>query len=157
MKRGGEHGFTLIELLVILALLSLLLTLAPGVFERLVPTLRYRAMISDVGATLREARLVAIRESRTTQVLIDLDRRVYAMVGAPQGRLAGRIEDDLDLKLRIGEGEQTEAGAGRIRFFPDGSSTGGRIVFARDGGGGHRISVDWLTGRTSVHDLKAGG
>jgi len=40
---------------------------------------------------------------------------------------------------------------GGIRFFPDGSSTGGRISVAR----GQRtlvVEVDWLLGRVSVNE-----
>ncbi len=42
-----------------------------------------------------------------------------------------------------------EAAADTIRFFPDGSSTGGRITLAKDRQQYH-VSVDWLTGRISV-------
>jgi general secretion pathway protein H len=43
---------------------------------------------------------------------------------------------------------QDEA-AGSIRFFPDGSSTGGRVMIAA---GNEKLSVDvnWLTGRVSI-------
>jgi general secretion pathway protein H len=50
--------------------------------------------------------------------------------------------------LTIANERQSERVAD-IRFNPDGSSTGGRIVLAD----GHRsidIGVDWLTGRVSI-------
>jgi general secretion pathway protein H len=43
------------------------------------------------------------------------------------------------------------ANVGEIRFFPDGSSTGGEITLA--GGNAHRyVQVDWLTGRVAVYE-----
>ena len=152
MTRRAQHGFTLIELLVVLALASMLLTLVPGAFEKLLPGLRYRATLAEVGATLREARAAAVSEAREVAVLIDLDARTFGFRRGDGRQVAGRIDAGLDLKLRIAEGEQLSAGSGHIRFFPDGSSSGGRIVLGR-AEGGHRISVDWLTGRVSVFEL----
>lgn len=36
--------------------------------------------------------------------------------------------------------------SGAIRFFPDGISTGGRIILEHDGSG-WQIGAQWLTGR----------
>ncbi|MEX2616564.1 MAG: hypothetical protein WD767_10745 [Alphaproteobacteria bacterium] len=59
---------------------------------------------------------------------------------------------------------QQEAVTGRlgaIRFYPDGSATGGHLTLARMAGGDNvaattgpaiRVSVDWLTGRVDVED-----
>ena len=50
--------------------------------------------------------------------------------------------------------EQVSEAIGQIRFFPDGSSTGGRIGLSRD----ERraiVAVDWLTGLVSVEDAPA--
>ena len=38
---------------------------------------------------------------------------------------------------------------GAIRFYPDGSSTGGRITVA-SGERKYLVDVDWLTGRVSI-------
>jgi hypothetical protein len=40
---------------------------------------------------------------------------------------------------------------GQIRFFPDGSSTGGRIGLSRNDRRA-AVAVDWLTGLVSVDD-----
>ncbi len=62
-----------------------------------------------------------------------------------------RLSANLSIELLTIAGEARGAGAGDIRFNPDGSSTGGRIALAD---AGHRIAVgvDWLTGRVSVAD-----
>ena len=38
-----------------------------------------------------------------------------------------------------------------IRFFPDGSSTGGHISLI-EGKTEYRVNVDWLTGRIAIED-----
>ena len=43
---------------------------------------------------------------------------------------------------------------GGIRFFPDGSSTGGYIALADDKTE-YRVKVDWLTGHISIADRNA--
>jgi general secretion pathway protein H len=44
--------------------------------------------------------------------------------------------------------------SGRIRFFPDGSSTGGRITL-RAGQRQWHVNVSWLTGEVRVVDTVA--
>jgi general secretion pathway protein H len=50
-------------------------------------------------------------------------------------------------------GERGSRAVGAIRFNPDGSSTGGRIVLA-DGNRKVAVGVEWLSGRVSVADLR---
>ena len=45
--------------------------------------------------------------------------------------------------------EQLSEKGGAIRFFPDGSSTGGRITLSIDSMR-YLVNVDWLTGRVKV-------
>jgi general secretion pathway protein H len=58
--------------------------------------------------------------------------------------------------MRIGitsaKEDQVSATTGRIRFFPDGSSTGGHITLQRDRRQ-WRVNVSWLTGAVSVADV----
>ena len=94
---------------------------------------------------LRAARRAAILQQREASVAVMPDRYVssdehYPHVLPPGTQLAF---DDLGVRLR-----QSEK---RIRFFADGSSTGGRLRL--DSGTRHSgITVDWLTGRVTVDD-----
>ena len=57
----------------------------------------------------------------------------------------------LELKLFTAQAEVSSESRGAIRFYPDGSSTGGRITVAS----GERkllVDIDWLTGRVSIAD-----
>jgi general secretion pathway protein H len=132
MTRLRAAGFTLLEMLVVLAVLALALALvAGGGAPR--PAVQARAAADRVAAALRTARGQAILQDR--QVTVALDAPGHALRVGRDAPL--RLPPTLDL-----------TGPPTIRFAPDGSSSGGRIVLA---GGGRQIAVtvDWLTGRVS--------
>jgi general secretion pathway protein H len=57
----------------------------------------------------------------------------------------------MSMKLFTARSELEEEGVGRIRFFPDGSSTGGHIdLLHKDAV--WRVEVLWLTGEVSVRE-----
>jgi general secretion pathway protein H len=45
--------------------------------------------------------------------------------------------------------ERVSANAGRLRFFPDGSASGGKVVL-REGARTATVSVNWLNGDVDV-------
>jgi general secretion pathway protein H len=62
-----------------------------------------------------------------------------------------KLPDNLEVKLYGAQSEVTSERRGSIRFYPDGSSTGGRITVA-SGERKYLVDVDWLTGRVSIED-----
>ena len=142
-----NRGFTLIELLVVLVIMGLMMALAPAAFERVLPGLAHKSAARDVAASLRQARGRAIRGNREVAVIVDVDRRTLSTDGgAPK-----RLDDDLAVSLVTGRSELLADGTGRIRFFPDGTSTGGRITLAGNGREYH-VLIDWLTGGVTIRD-----
>jgi general secretion pathway protein H len=142
-------GFTLIEVIVTLAILGLALVLVAGYKPPWSSGLGLKGTAAQLAAGLRLARSEAILHNRS--VAFDLD------VIAHRYRIEQGIERPLPANLAIElltiAGETRGPGAGDIRFNPDGSSTGGRIVLA----GGQRkiaVGVDWLTGRVSIADAR---
>ena len=55
------------------------------------------------------------------------------------------------MKLLTAATEQTGDSKGQIRFFPDGSSSGGRITLTRDRRE-WRIEIAWLTGEVRIEE-----
>jgi general secretion pathway protein H len=51
--------------------------------------------------------------------------------------------------MRTAAHEAADDRVGSIRFFPDGSSTGGRISLS-SGKSIHTVVVDWLTGHVRI-------
>lgn len=56
-----------------------------------------------------------------------------------------------EIGVYTAQGEVVDANNAAIRFYPDGSSTGGRVTLAM-GERKYLIDVDWLTGQTEILD-----
>ena len=146
MSSRSQAGFTLIELLVVLLIMGVLITLAPAAFHRIAPGLEMKAAAREVAGLLREARGLAIRDNRETTVLVDTERNVYRLGKDARDHA---LSAALQITLVTAISEQLDENRGRIRFFPDGTSTGGRVTLTRD----ERkfdITVDWLTGLVAI-------
>jgi len=133
----------LLELMVVLALATLLLALAPPLITSAMPGVELKAAARRVAAGLRLAREQAIRSGSDASFILDVEAREFEVEG---GYRVSRLPEDLELKLEVAEQEMLTEHAGGVRFFPDGSSTGGRILLARDARG-YQVGVQWVTGR----------
>lgn len=145
ISKAGDRGFTLIELLVVLSILALMVVIAVPAVSRLGPGAEVKAAAHSIAAALRQGRAQAIRDNAETTVAFDMEtRRLAVGAGAPVA-----LRPDLELSMRTASTELLAVGIGQIRFFPDGSSTGGRVSIA---GNGRRydVFVDWLTGRVDL-------
>jgi len=143
------RGFTLIEVLVTFAILGLALILLASYRPPWSSGLGLEGTAAELASGLRLARSQAILGNRPVAFDLDLVGHRYRVgAGTPQ-----RLSPNLSIELLTIAGEARAAGAGDIRFNPDGSSTGGRIVLAA---AGRRLAVgvDWLTGRVSVADVR---
>ena len=100
-----------------------------------------------MAAAARETRSRAIQRNETAAFALDLEARVYR--GGRTGATHA-IPPDLSLTV-IAKTNSTDERIRSIDFFPDGSSSGGRITLTRNGSI-HEITVDWLTGRVSIRE-----
>ena len=125
--------------------MGLMTAIAMPYFGNLAPRLEARATAREVVSMLRVARGLAIRDNREVLVVVDLEDRVMAI---DTGRRL-EFEPGLDLRLLTGTAELIDNGSGRIRFYPDGTSTGGRVTVGDDGRD-FDVRIDWLTGRVAV-------
>jgi general secretion pathway protein H len=139
----GARGFTLLELLVVLALATLLVAIAPPLITASLPGIELKSSARSLTAGLRLAREEAIRSGQDVAFTLDLDNRTFE-VGGGYRRVS--LPDSVEIKLTAAESEMLDEQVGAIRFYPDGSSTGGRIVVST-GASGWQVGVQWLTGR----------
>ena len=146
-KRPHADGFTLLELLVVLVILGLTVTLAVPMFARAMPGVEARAAARDAAAMLRAAHSLAIAGNREVTVAVDLDRRTVELAGA-RSRTIGQ---GIGLGLYTAAEELIDQGAGRIRFYPDGTSTGGRLRLSA-GERRYDVIVDWISGSVTIDE-----
>jgi general secretion pathway protein H len=146
VKSAAARGFTLVELLVVLLIMSVLLVAAPIAFDRVLPGLQLRSDARGVAGVLREARAQAIRTNREATVTVDVAARTYSRSDAGTSQ---HFSEGVTVTLKTAESELLEPDVGRIRFFPDGTSTGGMVSLDR-GGRTYNIAVDWLYGRVQI-------
>ena len=139
-------GFTLIELLVVLFIIAVLLAVASPAYERILPGLELSAAARDLAASLRTARMEALAEGREVAVIFDTLAGVYRV---DRRETARAFPADATVTVTTARSELGEEGVARIRFFPDGASTGGQIALAR-GGAAHTVDVIWLTGHVAI-------
>jgi len=144
----GSAGFTLIELVVVLFIAGLLIAVAPPLISAAMPGVELKSTAREIAAALRFARDRAILRQTDAAVQLDLDERRYTVSGRTK---VSAIPERVEVLLDTVQTELTEGAGGSIRFFPDGSSTGGRVTLSR-GEAVYKVDVDWLTGRVRIVD-----
>ncbi|MFI4970250.1 MAG: GspH/FimT family pseudopilin [Lysobacterales bacterium] len=142
-----SRGFTLIELIAVIVLLAIAMTVVTFSFSKSLQSARIRGASRDLVAALRYTRGQAIVKGTPEVLTLDLDNNSYT---AP-GKGAAKLPKDMTLRLTTAETEQTGANSGGIRFFADGSSTGGHISVLQ-GQREWRINVAWLTGDIALDE-----
>jgi general secretion pathway protein H len=146
-----DGGFTLIELLVVLAIAALLFVLVAPSGARQRDRAELARSARAIAAGLQATRSRAIIDNRPSVFGIDVDSRRFTGAGE---NVVGELPRGASFILTTTADEAASASLAGIRFFPDGSSTGGGIVLTR-GSDRSDILVDWLTGAVSIHEQHA--
>lgn len=142
-----QRGFTLVEILAVVALIALAVTLISVSVGSGLAGARVKAASRDLVAALRYTRGQAIVKREPMALRVDVEQRRFR---APDRRWV-ELPGDMTMKLFTARSELEEEGVGRIRFFPDGSSTGGHIELLHDDAV-WRVEVMWLTGDVKVRE-----
>jgi general secretion pathway protein H len=146
-----ERGFSLVELMVVMVLIAMLFSVVGISVSRSVAGAEIRNAEREIIAGLRHTRGQAIIQREQQVFRVDTNNRTWAAAGQP----AVSLPDGLEITLNTARSELTGEGAGGIRFFPDGASTGGSVVLTMQEREWH-IAVAWLTGEISRdRDLEA--
>jgi general secretion pathway protein H len=142
----SAKGFTLIELLVVMVLMGVILAVVPMALFNVLPGVELKGAARDIAAGLRQARSLAVLGNRDVDFVVDIAARDYAIPGKGESRA---LPERLEIQLETAQSDLSDDDVGVISFFPDGSSTGGRVTLGWEGREYH-IMVDWLTGQVSV-------
>lgn len=137
-----SRGFTLLETLVVLVILALVAAVVvPAVSRGLGTSLN--DMARDMHSGLRKVRSEAVNLQHSALFVLDLDGYTFKASDARKRDIPRNFE----LHARTASREMRNNRAG-IRFYPDGSSSGGRIGIS-EGDTYVWLEIDWLTGRVS--------
>ncbi len=146
-----QSGFTLLEMIVVLLIIATAATLLGTSVVGRLDSVRVATAARDVSAALRLTRSQAILKREEMFLEVDLDKRTYK---AP-GREPVQLPEALELKLLTASTEVDSGNVGRIRFFSDGGSTGGRVTLIA-GEREWKVNVSWLTGEIQLDDGRKG-
>ena len=137
-------GFTLVELLVVLSIAAGLAAMAIPLGRAALPGLSLRAAAEGVATEARLARSEAIRRGYEGWIEFDLEAGRYRRAGGDWRTVP------TEFGFGVSVAEESRGGpVGRIRFLPDGGSTGGRALLTSPDAG-YAVSVDWLTGAVAL-------
>jgi general secretion pathway protein H len=139
---GRMEGYTLLEMIAVLGLLGLIVSAAMTWSFHGIQGRKLQEQARMVSMLLKTARTEAIIQNGESAVEVDLSRNIFAIRGRSE-RLV--LDKTLSLKLLTAR-QEVISEKGSIRFFRDGSSTGGTVMLS-SGKRSASIVVDWLTGR----------
>jgi general secretion pathway protein H len=143
-----QAGFTLLEIIIVLAIGGMAYAMILGIPFRGASTADLKAAARTLASGLRQAQTTAMATRRDAVLTLDVESREFVTSVDPHPK---KLPDNLELKLYAAQSEVSSERRGSIRFYPDGSSTGGRITVA-SGERKYLVDVDWLTGRVSIGD-----
>jgi general secretion pathway protein H len=143
------RGFTLFEMLAVILLIALIAGAVAIPISQGLASARVNAASGELAAALRWTRAQAIVKGEEQALEVDTANGTYQAPGRP----AGHLPQGMKLGLTSAREDNVNNHTGRIRFFPDGSSTGGRITLQRGQRQWH-VNVSWLTGAVAVVDTK---
>jgi general secretion pathway protein H len=134
--------------MVVLVIMVLVYTLAAPAFSTLVPGIELKSATRQVSAGLRKARSQAVTKKQEFTLTLDVEQRHFSVTGDEKRY---KLPSDLDFSLKTARRERVSQTIGAIRFYPDGSSTGGSITLATSDVS-YTVDVNWLTGQVQIVD-----
>ncbi|WP_018972706.1 GspH/FimT family pseudopilin [Rudaea cellulosilytica] len=144
----SSRGFSLIEIVAVIFLIALAVGAVSISFSKSMSGAKVQAATRDMIAALRYTRGQAIVKGKESTFDLDIANNSYQ---AP-GRSMVQLPKNMRLALYTADQEIISETTGRIRFFPDGASTGGHISVLMERVE-WRINVDWLTGAVTREEL----
>jgi general secretion pathway protein H len=141
-------GFTLLEVILVVLLMALAMTLVPRMVGSGVSGAELKSNVRAITAAMRLTRDAAVNTRREAFVTLNVESREVTNTAT---NTVTRLNEKITLKLFTSQADQINDKTASFRFYPDGSSNGGRVtVIANERE--FAIDVDWLTGRVSVTD-----
>ncbi|MEO0436639.1 MAG: GspH/FimT family pseudopilin [Pseudomonadota bacterium] len=147
MYQTPPRGFSLIEVLVAIAIVGVVMAVAVPSSVQLYEGMQRREAVRTTMEFLNSARERALATGTYQDVMVKpASNQIWNF------RKRTTLSDAVRLQVH-GAAELNFDQTGVIRFYPDGSSSGGGVDLARADGSGTRVTVDWLIGRVEQTSL----
>ncbi|WP_245629520.1 GspH/FimT family protein [Kiloniella spongiae] len=123
--------------------------MAPVAWKAVMPGVSLRSEASEISDLLRQLRGEAVTNNKSAVFELDINDKSYraGLLG-----VARSLSKDIEVRFISARDETAGGNIGGIRFYPDGSATGGQITLSTPKGQSALIRVDWLTGRVIVEE-----
>lgn len=148
MRSGiNNKGFSLVEILVVMVLLAVIAGfVSSNMFDSLKKA-KIRAVSKDLVSALRYTRGQAVIKHEQKVITFNVRDKTYK---APKKKTV-QIPDEIEINVYTASSDIIDDNIGSIRFFSDGSSTGGWVKLTH-GEKIWKINVNWLTGEIRMEE-----
>ncbi len=140
-----QTGFTLIEVIVVMVMIAVLAGMVASGMTDSLGKAKIRAVSKNLVSAMRYTRGQAIVKHEQKTITFNVEDKTYQ---APRKKVV-HIPDEIDINVYTADSEVADETTGSIRFFSDGSSTGGWVKLTHKNKI-WKINVNWLTGEIAM-------
>lgn len=145
-------GFTLIEVLIVLAIIGLSSAIIFPAMGKGKPQIEIDSAVRKMTSVLKLCRSEAIAKSKEAVFTLEIDKNRYS---CDHSKAQYYYFSDIRTKFTTtSKGVMADKLAGKLFFYPDGSSSGGEISL-QIGKLNRHLIIDWLIGSVKLRNEKA--
>ncbi len=145
MQKQSTYGFSLLEILVVMTFIAVIAGFVSSSMTKNLKKTKLRSVSKNLVSALRYTRGQAVIKHEEKTITFNVKEKNYK---APRKKTVV-IPDEIDINVYTADSEVADEDTGSIRFFSDGSSTGGWVKLIY-GNKIWKINVNWLTGEISM-------
>ena len=142
-----NRGFTLIEIMLVLVMIAVMVAITATFMSGSLEQAKIRAVSKNLISALRYTRGQAVIKHEQKTIIFNVKDRTYR---APKKKLV-QIPEEVEMNLYTIESDIVDEDTGKIRFFSDGSSTGGWVKLTYRNKI-WKININWLTGEIRLEE-----
>jgi len=139
----GKQGFTLIEILISVVLIGIIVSFTVPSFNQLLVSITGDTTGRQLTSNLEKIKTQAVIKDKPQQVKIKGDNLVYTSSSGEKLEFGSGIKD-----LKLADGET------KITFFPDGTSSGGKLLVTTTSEIKLVVKIEQVTGEIRLEEAE---